>query len=104
MTAVTAPQARPAHSGQPWTTWRPPGSGASASRSRARTCAVKMAGGTSAARGGDGVQVGQPEEQGATVDDDVDEVPVRLVRTAREDASDAHRRCQAKVAYAADML
>lgn len=54
--------------------------------------------------GGDGDQVGQPEEQGATVDDDVDEVPVRLVRTAREDASDAHRRCQAQVAYAADML
>ncbi|CAM5628369.1 hypothetical protein SALBM311S_09090 [Streptomyces alboniger] len=45
---------------------------------------------------GDGVEVGELEEQRAAVDDEVHEVPVHLVATVGEDSTGTHRRCQAE--------
>jgi hypothetical protein len=45
---------------------------------------------------GDGVQVGELEQQRASVDDEVHEIPVDLVVTVGEDSPGPHRRCQAE--------
>ena len=45
---------------------------------------------------GDGVEVGELEEQRAAVDDEVHEVPVNLEVTVGEDSTGTHRRCQAE--------
>jgi hypothetical protein len=45
---------------------------------------------------GDGVEVGELEQQRASVDDEVHEVPVHLVVTVGEDSTGTHRRCQAE--------
>ncbi|GAA3292594.1 hypothetical protein GCM10020295_12300 [Streptomyces cinereospinus] len=74
ITAVTAPHARSAHSGQPWLTYRSAGQ-----RRLGRRQAAHL-GGEDGGRhvGGerrDGVRVAEPEQQRAPVDDEVHEVP-----------------------------